>query len=166
MASASNDGDSNLPIRTNRRSNAISQRSSPLVATGAPYTNAEVPAVGYTGQSVRGTDEYKAALSSLIEQFQSKKLTLTAPRPKPRISAPHSGTSVSKYLKPLRMPDKNVPLPGPAKVGLRSSPDEWLQCALRNQYLPEFVMKKLCEICKEYLMEGEIVHSSHFAARD
>ena len=161
MASASNAGGSNPPTRTHRRSNAISQPSSPLVATGAPFiVNADVPPLGYTEQSVGTIDEYKAALSGLIEQFESKKLT--APRTKPQIFAPYSSTSLSTYVPPLKMPDKNVPLPGPAKLGLRSSPDEWLQCALRNQYLPEFVMKKLCEICKEYLMEGEIVQSSQF----
>lgn len=50
------------------------------------------------------------------------------------------------------MPNK-VPQPGPAKLTSNSSVEEWLQCALNNQYLPEFIMKKLCEICKEYLME-------------
>ena len=160
MASASNDGGSKLPARTHRRSNAISQTSYPLIATGVPAVfNADVPAI-YTEQSVGGIDEYKAALSGLIEQFESKKLT--TPRTTPQIFAPNSSTSLSTYVPPPKMPDKNVPLPGPAKLGLRSSPDEWLQCALRNQYLPEFVMKKLCEICKEYLMEGEIVHSSQF----
>ena len=32
--------------------------------------------------------------------------------------------------------------------------DEWLEKAIQNKHLPEAVMKKLCEICKEYLMEG------------
>ena len=54
------------------------------------------------------------------------------------------------------MPDgKSVPQPGPAKLTKNSGPSEWLQCALRNQYLPESIMKKLCEINKELLMEGE-----------
>lgn len=52
------------------------------------------------------------------------------------------------------MADGKVPTPGPAKLSKNSSVDEWLQKALNNQYLPEQVMKKLCEICKEYLMEG------------
>ena len=60
---------------------------------------------------------------------------------------------VKSTLRVHNMPDK-VPQPGPAKLTGSSNPDEWLQCALRNQYLPEFIMKKLCEICKEYLMEG------------
>ena len=48
----------------------------------------------------------------------------------------------------------NVPQPGPAKLTKNSTIDEWLQCALQNQYLPEAIIKKLCEICKELLMEG------------
>lgn len=50
--------------------------------------------------------------------------------------------------------DKTVPVPGPAKLSKNAGIDEWLQKALNNQHLPESVMKKLCEICKEYLMEG------------
>lgn len=52
------------------------------------------------------------------------------------------------------MPASKVPQPGPAKLTKNSGPDEWLKCALNNQYLPEAIMKKLCEICKELLMEG------------
>lgn len=54
------------------------------------------------------------------------------------------------------MPNPKVPQPGPAKLTKTSGPDEWLKCALNNQYLPEAIMKKLCEICKELLMEGEL----------
>ncbi len=53
--------------------------------------------------------------------------------------------------------DRKMPKPGPAKLSKNASIDEWLQKALNNQYLPEQVMKKLCEICKEYLMEGMAV---------
>ena len=53
------------------------------------------------------------------------------------------------------MPDgKKVPKPGPAKLSKNADVDEWLEKAMQNKYLPEPVMKKLCEICKEYLMEG------------
>lgn len=55
------------------------------------------------------------------------------------------------------MPDLKVPLPGPAKLTMNSGPDEWLKAAMNNQYLPEAIMKKLCEMCKELLMEGQIV---------
>lgn len=47
-----------------------------------------------------------------------------------------------------------VPKPGPAKLSNNAGVDEWLEKAIQNKYLPEAVMKKLCEICKEYLMEG------------
>lgn len=51
------------------------------------------------------------------------------------------------------MLDAKVPLPGPAKLTRGSGPDEWLKAALNNQHLPEAIMKKLCEMCKELLME-------------
>ncbi|KAL9098206.1 MAG: hypothetical protein Q9163_006091 [Psora crenata] len=52
------------------------------------------------------------------------------------------------------MPEgKRVPKPGPAKLSRNAGVDEWLEKAMQNKYLPEPVMKKLCEICKEYLME-------------
>ncbi|KAL8745378.1 MAG: hypothetical protein Q9190_002479 [Brigantiaea leucoxantha] len=51
------------------------------------------------------------------------------------------------------MPSNKVPQPGPAKLGKNSNLDEWLQCAMNNQYLPEAIIKKLCEMCKELLME-------------
>ncbi len=57
---------------------------------------------------------------------------------------------------PKKMPEgkRKIPKPGPAKLSKNADIDEWLQCAFNNQYLPEQVMKKLCEICKELLMEG------------
>lgn len=60
------------------------------------------------------------------------------------------------------MPDPKVPQPGPAKLTKNSGPDEWLKAALNNQYLPEAIMKKLCEICKEMLMEGKLPRSYQF----
>lgn len=44
--------------------------------------------------------------------------------------------------------------PGPAKLTKNADLDEWLKEAFNNHYLPEAHMKKLCEICKELLMEG------------
>ena len=68
---------------------------------------------------------------------------------------PHA--SYTYYPERSKMPkDKKVPKPGPAKLGMNSTPKEWLQCALRNQYLPERIMKQLCESVKEKLMEGQI----------
>ena len=72
---------------------------------------------------------------------------------------PHA--SYTHHPQPPKMPkDKKVPKPGPAKLGPNSTPKEWLQCALRNQYLPERIMKQLCESVKEKLMEGQIETSS------
>lgn len=49
--------------------------------------------------------------------------------------------------------DTKVPQPGPAKLGKNSDLDQWLECAKKCQYLPEAIMKKLCEMVKELLME-------------
>ena len=47
----------------------------------------------------------------------------------------------------------NVPKPGPAKLRPGAGLDEWLDEAKQCHYLPEPVMKQLCEIVKEVLME-------------
>ncbi|EPE07684.1 serine threonine-protein phosphatase ppe1 [Ophiostoma piceae UAMH 11346] len=47
----------------------------------------------------------------------------------------------------------DVPRPGPAKLTPGSSLDEWLEEAKQCHYLPEAVMKQLCEMVKEVLME-------------
>lgn len=60
------------------------------------------------------------------------------------------------------MPTPKVPQPGSAKLSKNSGPDEWLKCALNNQYLPEAIMKKLCEMCKELLMEGTYTLRLHW----
>ncbi|KAI9731398.1 MAG: hypothetical protein M1834_005304 [Cirrosporium novae-zelandiae] len=46
-----------------------------------------------------------------------------------------------------------VPQPGPAKLTSGAGLDEWLEQAKQCKYLPERVMKELCEIVKAYLME-------------
>lgn len=52
-------------------------------------------------------------------------------------------------------PKAKVPKPGPAKLTPRAGLDEWLEQAKLCRYLPEPVMKQLCEMVKECLMEGE-----------
>lgn len=49
----------------------------------------------------------------------------------------------------------DVPRPGPAKLTPGAGLDEWLEEAKQCHYLPEVVMKQLCEMVKEVLMEGE-----------
>ncbi|KAK9414837.1 putative Calcineurin-like phosphoesterase [Seiridium unicorne] len=51
------------------------------------------------------------------------------------------------------MPRSSVPKPGPAKLTPNAGLDEWLEEAKQCHYLPEPVMKQLCEIVKEVLME-------------
>ena len=51
--------------------------------------------------------------------------------------------------------DSDVPQPGPARLSKGAGPDEWLAAAKECKYLPEADMKRLCEIVKECLMEGE-----------
>ena len=52
--------------------------------------------------------------------------------------------------------EADVPQPGPARISKGGGPDEWLEAAKQCKYLPEADMKKLCEIVKECLMEGEL----------
>jgi hypothetical protein len=47
-----------------------------------------------------------------------------------------------------------VPKPGPAKLQPGAGLDQWLEEAKQCHYLPEAVMKTLCEMVKEVLMEG------------
>ena len=51
--------------------------------------------------------------------------------------------------------ESDVPQPGPARLSKGAGPDEWLEQAKTCKYLPEADMKRLCEIVKECLMEGE-----------
>jgi serine/threonine-protein phosphatase PP1-1 len=46
-----------------------------------------------------------------------------------------------------------VPKPGPANLRPGAGLDEWLEEAKQCHYLPEAVMKQLCEMVKEVLME-------------
>jgi hypothetical protein len=66
--------------------------------------------------------------------------TATVPRPLPS--------------NPRKMPNENVPRPGPARLGPRAGLPEWLEEAKQCHYLPEAAMKQLCEMVKECLMEG------------
>ncbi|KAI1799170.1 Metallo-dependent phosphatase [Daldinia bambusicola] len=50
-------------------------------------------------------------------------------------------------------PRTAVPKPGPAKLTPGAGLDEWLEQAKQCRYLPEPVMKELCEMVKEVLME-------------
>lgn len=54
------------------------------------------------------------------------------------------------------MVDSKVPQPGPAKLKRNAGPDEWLEAAKDCKYLSEAHMKQLCEIVKEYMMEGRL----------
>ncbi|KAK3387585.1 Metallo-dependent phosphatase-like protein [Podospora didyma] len=47
----------------------------------------------------------------------------------------------------------NIPKPGPANLRPGAGLDEWLEEAKQCHYLPEPVMKQLCETVKEVLME-------------
>ena len=52
--------------------------------------------------------------------------------------------------------EEGVPQPGPARITKGGGPDEWLDAAKQCKYLPEPEMKRLCELVKECLMEGNI----------
>lgn len=51
-------------------------------------------------------------------------------------------------------PRSGIPKPGPANLRPGAGLDEWLEEAKQCHYLPESVMKELCEMVKEVLMEG------------
>jgi hypothetical protein len=55
------------------------------------------------------------------------------------------------------MPESKIPQPGPAKLKRNAGPDEWLEAAKDCKYLSEPHMKQLCEIVKEYMMEGKCI---------
>lgn len=50
-------------------------------------------------------------------------------------------------------PRTGIPKPGPANLRPGAGLDEWLEEAKQCHYLPESVMKELCEMVKEVLME-------------
>lgn len=52
------------------------------------------------------------------------------------------------------MEGRKVPQPGPAKLKRNAGPDQWLEAAKDCKYLSEHHMKQLCEIVKEFMMEG------------
>ena len=52
------------------------------------------------------------------------------------------------------MSDKSVPQPGAARLKRSAGPDEWLEAAKSCKYLSEHHMKQLCEMVKEFMMEG------------
>jgi serine/threonine-protein phosphatase PP1-1 len=56
------------------------------------------------------------------------------------------------------MANPTVPKPGPAKLTRNAGLEEWLEQAKQCKYLPEPVMKQLCEMVKECLMEGELLY--------
>ena len=72
------------------------------------------------------------------------------PRPLPEIPHPLPPTPL---LQAANM-DSKVPKPGPARLGPNAGLEEWLEEAKQCHYLPENVMKQLCEIVKACLMEG------------
>lgn len=76
----------------------------------------------------------------------------------PQIRNPYSPPISARPLPfpPRKMPAPNVPKPGPAKLSKNAGLEEWLEEAKQCHYLPEVVMKQLCEMVKECLMEGAL----------
>lgn len=68
---------------------------------------------------------------------------------------PYLRSRLSPPQSPAAMTDSKVPQPGPAKLKRNAGPDEWLEAAKDCKYLSEAHMKQLCEMVKEYMMEGE-----------
>jgi hypothetical protein len=108
-----------------------------------------------------GDDEGEDA--SIECDLSSKRFTIlsvstaqasTSTTPSPYSSSPNYEPRPLPPLPIKKMPGPNVPKPGPAKLSKNAGLAEWLEEAKQCHYLPEFVMKQLCEIVKEHLMEG------------
>lgn len=82
-------------------------------------------------------------LKRSLVNFQQSSLLLSRPLPRPRTS---------------KMPNPSVPKPGPANLTKNAGLEQWLEEAKQCHYLPEAVMKQLCEMVKECLMEGMRYH--------
>ena len=96
----------------------------------------------------------------VVEAFQTRDAQIAASvKSEASISVQPQPSTFREEIE-VTMPKPKVFKPGPAKLKPNSSPQEWLQCALRNKYLPENIMKELCEICKRALMEGKPTPSS------
>jgi hypothetical protein len=67
---------------------------------------------------------------------------------------------------PNMAPAIKVPQPGPARLPKSASVDAWLEAAKECKYLSEFHMKQLCEIVKEYMMEGKLCRQLTTSAAD
>jgi hypothetical protein len=75
--------------------------------------------------------------------------------------------SLAHALPPPNMaPVVKVPQPGPARLPKSASVDAWLEAAKECKYLSEFHMKQLCEIVKEYMMEGKLCRQLTISAAD
>lgn len=97
-------------------------------------------------------DDYFAPLTRVSSHRPLPEVPVPS-RPLPPL--PHRDKKPLKsILKTTKMPGPGVPKPGPAKLTARAGPAEWLEQAMQCKYLPEYVMKQLCEIVKEHLMEG------------
>lgn len=81
------------------------------------------------------------------------------PSPAKGASSPpllHSGAPrFLSSITSIAMTDSKVPQPGPAKLKCNAGPDQWLEAAKDCKYLSEAHMKQLCEMVKEYMMEGK-----------
>ena len=110
-------------------------------------------AYAYLGQISPEDIAELIALNQCEERYLAEQARIAASK-----SSPYSSSSCYKPrpLPPLpkKMPGPNVPKPGPAKLTKNADLAEWLEEAKQCHYLPENVMKQLCEVVKEQLMEG------------
>lgn len=87
----------------------------------------------------------KSRTANYYEPDIQKTLSSLGPRPLPPLPI-------------KKMANPTVPKPGPAKLTRNAGLEEWLEQAKQCKYLPEPVMKQLCEMVKECLMEGELLY--------
>jgi hypothetical protein len=111
-----------------------------------------------------GSGSDKSGSSDLSEEEDFEEFPFREERGPPSLSGIWVTTTVTVESTPIdqltpppprKMPNPSVPKPGPAKLPPKAGLPEWLSEAKQCHYLPENVMKQLCEMVKECLMEGE-----------
>lgn len=131
------------------------------------YRDVEQSSSGLSSSSSSGSDGSDTPKTEIVERADEEPVEFPIRRG-PSVSGIRvtRGVSVQRSSLPFfkfpassppppKMPNPKVPKPGPAKLSPRAGLDEWLSEAKQCHYLPEAVMKQLCEMVKECLMEGE-----------
>jgi hypothetical protein len=133
----------------------------PLATATATATRIlDIEAFPYRGRPLPEPPVSTPKATKAAKAAKTAKATKAAKKAKKhhhRRSAHASVTSIQSLVSfpPPKMTNSAVPKPGPAKLPPKAGLEDWLAEAKQCHYLPEAVMKQLCEMVKECLMEGE-----------